>query len=185
MKKVFLALMLAVVSLSANAQFDKGTKYLNASLSGLSMSYSKDAKFKFGIEALGGYFIEDAWMLYGKVGYQHQNIKGDNNDKNNVQLGVGGRYYIKQNGLYIGCGLLVDHVSHAIPESYTELINGSEVTYTKMKNRTYFDLTPEIGYCFYLNHYVSIEPSVYYNMCLNHFSEGSEVGLKIGVGYYF
>lgn len=183
MKKIFLVALLALVSLGANAQFDKGTKYLNASLSGLSMSYSKDAKFKFGLEAQGGYFLEDAWMLYGRFGYQHQGVKGDNNDRNDLQLGVGGRYYIKQNGLYLGCGLMLDHASHVHPE-YT-VDNEGTVIGTKMANRNYFDLTPEIGYCFYLNHYVSIEPAIYYNLCLNHFSEGSEVGLKIGVGYYF
>lgn len=159
MKKIFMALLLAVVSLGANAQFDKGTKYLSASLSGLDMSYSKNAKFNLGLNALGGYFIEDAWMLYGKLGYDHSK------DFNDVNLGAGARYYIKQNGLYLGCGLQYEHIN--------------------VGNNNFIDLTPEIGYCFYLNHFVSIEPSVYYNMCLNEFGDGSKAGLKVGVGFYF
>ena len=46
-------------------------------------------------------------------------------------------------------------------------------------------LTPEVGYCFYVNNYLSIEPSVYCNLCFNRFSEGTEVGLKLGMGFYF
>ncbi len=183
MKKIFLVALLALVGVGAHAQFDKGTSYLNASLSGLSMSYSKDARFKMGLEAQGGYFLEDAWMLYGRFGFQHQTIKGPDNNRNDLEVGVGGRYYIKQNGLYLGCGLMLDHASHV------HLVYGYDATgtpsLTKMGNRNYLDLTPEIGYCFYLNHYVSIEPAIYYNLCLNHFSEGSEVGLKLGIGYYF
>ena len=50
-------------------------------------------------------------------------------------------------------------------------------------NNVYF--TPEVGYCFYLNDHVSIEPAVYVDMCLNHFKDFTKVGLRIGFGYYF
>jgi hypothetical protein len=46
-------------------------------------------------------------------------------------------------------------------------------------------LTPELGYCFYLNHYISVEPAVYYDMSFTDFSKKSEVGLKVGIGIYF
>lgn len=130
------------------------------------MSYSKDSKFSFGLDATAGYFLEDAWMVYGRFGYEHQYVKGPSNDVNNVNLGVGGRYYIRQNGLYLGMGLKYEH-----------LYNGEK--------RNNIDLTPEVGYCFYLNHYLSVEPAVYYDCCLNHFSEGSKVGLRVGFGFYF
>ena len=43
----------------------------------------------------------------------------------------------------------------------------------------------EIGYAFYLNHYLTVEPSVYYKMSMHDFSDNSSVGLRIGLGYYF
>jgi len=165
MKKAFLALLLAVVSLGASAQFEKGTKYVNLSMTGLDLSYSKNNKFHFGLEAQAGYYIANSWMPYARFGYSHQGMSGP--DLNTFDLGAGVRYSMQQNGLFMGCGLLYEF----------EGISG-------VKNN-YLCLTPEVGYCFYLNHYLSIEPAVYYNLCLNKFSDGSKVGLKIGFGYYF
>lgn len=165
MKRIFLALFVALVSVSAFAQFEKGTKYANTSLTGFDLSYMKN-NFHFGLDAKAGYFIEDAWMLYGQLGYNLQNIKGNGNDLNSLSIGVGGRYYIEQNGLYLNMGLKLDH----------------------QYNRTSFNnlyLTPEVGYCFYLNHYVSLEPALFYDLSINHFSEGSKVGVRLGVGFYF
>ena len=159
MKKFFFALLFAVVSMSASAQFERYTSYLNTSLTGLNLSYSKDQKVTFGLQATGGYFFEDAWMVYGRFGYEHQYKSIDN-----VKMGVGARYYIVQNGLYLNMGLQYEH---------------------REPKFNYVQLTPEVGYCFYLNHYVSIEPAVYYDLCLNKFSEGSTVGLKLGFGFYF
>ncbi len=133
MKKSFLALLFAVVSLSASAQFERYTSYLNTSLTGLDLSYSKDQKVTFGLQATGGYFFEDSWMVYGRLGY-------------------------------LNMGLQFEH---------------------REPKFNYVQLTPEVGYCFYLNHFVSIEPAVYYDLCLNKFSDGSTVGLKVGFGFYF
>lgn len=166
MKKLFLALLMAICATSASAQFMRDTKYLNVSTTGLGLSYQKN-HFNFGLEAKGGFFLEDAWMVYGQMGYDLQNVKGVGNDVNSFNIGVGGRYYIHQNGLYLNMGLKFDHA-----------MCGHHAT-------NYVDLTPEVGYCFYLNHYLSVEPAVYYDLCLNKFSEGSKVGLKVGFGYYF
>ena len=43
----------------------------------------------------------------------------------------------------------------------------------------------EVGYAFYLNHYLALEPSVYYKMSLHDFSGNSTVGLRVGLSYYF
>ena len=43
----------------------------------------------------------------------------------------------------------------------------------------------ELGYAFYLNHYITVEPALYYKMSLDDFSDKSTVGLKIGFGVYF
>ena len=133
MKKIFIALLLSAVSLGASAQFEKGTKYAGASLSGLGLSYSKAEDFRLGLQAVGGFFVADSWMVLGQFGWEH--LPGNNS----VNLGVAGRLYF----------------------------------------------TPEVGYCFYLNDHVSIEPAVYVDMCLNHFKDFTKVGLRIGFGYYF
>lgn len=198
MKKSVLALLLAVVSLSANAQFDKGTYYLNTSLTGLSMSYSKDSKFHLGFEATGGYFIDDCWMPYGRLGFNHQAENGP--DRNSFELGAGTRYYFKRTGIYLSGGLLYEFVSRPL----VNVITNNTVVYVDKDNPSvplYIDnniisqkvrernnnisIALEAGYCFYVNHYLSIEPAVFYNLCLNDFSDGSKVGLKIGLGFYF
>ena len=63
LRKGMLALLMVVTSLSASAQFEKYTSYLNTSLTGMGLSYSKDSKFKMGVQATGGYFVEDGWMI--------------------------------------------------------------------------------------------------------------------------
>lgn len=161
MKKIVIALLLATFTLGASAQFEKGTKYINASLSGFGLSYSKVPGFCMNIEAGGGYFIANDWMLKGLIGWDH---KGDENEFN---LGLGGRYYMKNNGFFFGGGLKYGLISPGVGTVHNAYI------------------TPEVGYCFYLNDHVSIEPSFYVDMCLNHFKDYTKVGLKISFGYYF
>lgn len=162
MKKIFLALFLTVISLSASAQFEQYTSYFNTSMTALNMHFNSKEKFNLGLDATGGVFVQDAWMIYGRVGYDHR----DSYDK--FSLGAGGRYYIEQNGLYMNLGLKYQYINTP--------------GYNKINN---IFLTPEVGYCFYLNHYVSLEPAVYYDISMNHFSDFSSVGLRIGFGFYF
>lgn len=158
MKKLMLSLLLLVMAVGANAQFNKKTKYISASATGFGMSYSSGEKFTMGLEFTGGYFIRDAWMVYGRLGYDHTRYT------DNFQLGAGGRYYFTQNGVYLGLGLQYAHATKSINNLH---------------------LTPEVGYAFYINRFLTIEPAVYYNMSLNDFSDGSKVGLKVGLGFYF
>ena len=51
MKKLALAICLLVVSIAAQAQFEKGKMILNPSVTGLDFSYSKNDKAKFGYGA--------------------------------------------------------------------------------------------------------------------------------------
>ncbi len=153
-----LSLLLLVMAVGANAQFNKKTKYISASATGFGMSYSSGEKFTMGLEFTGGYFIRDAWMIYGRLGYDHTRYT------DNFQLGAGGRYYFTQNGVYLGLGLQYAHATKSINNLH---------------------LTPEVGYAFYINRFLTIEPAVYYNMSLNDFSDGSKVGLKVGLGFYF
>ena len=163
MKKIFIALLIATFSLCASAQFEKGTKYFNASLSGFGLSYSKVPGFCMNLETAAGYFIADGWMLNGLIGWEHTG------GANQFNLGAGARYYMQENGIFFGGGM-----------KYGLNSAGGE---SEVMHNAY--LTPEVGYCFYLNNHVSIEPSVYVDMCLNHFKDYTKVGLKISFGYYF
>lgn len=158
MRKVMLSLLLLVMAVNAHAQFEKKTSYVSASATGLGLSYSSNEKFTLGLDLNGGYFIEKAWMLYGKVGYNHTRFT------DNFSMGIGGRYYFLQNGIYMGLGLQYEHA--------TKSINNLQ-------------LCPEVGYAFFINRFITIEPAVYYHMSLNDFSDGSKVGLKVGLGFYF
>ena len=190
LRKVLTMLLIAVSSMQASAQFEKYTSYLNTSLTGLGLSYSKDSRFKMGVQATGGYFVEDCWMLYGRFGFEHQGARGVMKNRNDLQIGVGGRYYIEQNGIFLGVGLAYQHATNVTFSQHESIIggtteNGPVEIYNYYGNRNYVHLTPEVGYCFYVNNYLSIEPSVYCNLCLNRFSEGTEIGLKLGMGFYF
>ena len=164
MKKSLLLLLLAVVSMSSFAQFEKGTKYVGASLTGLNLSYSSGEKFGLGLQATGGYFFADSWMAIGKLEYNHQWQSAPLNDINAVSVGAGARYYFQSNGIYLGAGLQYKHAA---------------------VNADYLQLPLEVGYCYYLNQYVSIEPAIYFEPCLNKFSDGTRVGFKLGLGFYF
>lgn len=159
MKKILLAAVLLFGAVAGKAQFEAGTKYVGMSVTNFGLAYNSEKKFHFGLEATGGYFLWDNIMLKGNLGYQHNRPHCDD-----ITVGLGGRYYFYQNGIFLGAGAEYCHET----KSYNDV-----------------RIPVEIGYCFYINHYVSIEPSLYYNMSLNDFSDKSTVGLKIGFGLYF
>lgn len=148
-----------VASLSAQAQFEKGKKYVNASLASAGLSYSDYTKFALGFSAEAGYFLKDDWMALAEVGFDYRN-----SNVQQVYVGAKGRYYIEQNGLFLGAGVRLLH---------------------EYKGHNDFQLTPEVGYCFFVNKHLTIEPVAYFDMSLSDFSHNSKVGLKIGLGYYF
>lgn len=158
MKKLLLFIVLLAGALSAHAQFDKGTKYVGTSLSGLGLSYSSSEKFRFGVEATAGYFVSDCLMLRGNISYDHTRKIND------VAVGAGARYYFDQCGVFMGAG--------------TEYVH-----FTPKSNDVQIPL--EVGYAFFINRFITIEPSVYYKMSLDSFSQKSTVGLRIGLGFYF
>ena len=163
LRKGMLVLLMAVTSLSASAQFEKYTSYLNTSLTGMGLSYSKDSKFKMGVQATGGYFVEDGWMIYGRLGYEHQGARGTMKNRNDLQVGVGGRYYIEQNGIYLGVNCKYVHAG----KKFNDVMPGVEV-----------------GYAFFLNDAVTVEPAIYYDQSFKNHKDYSTIGFKIGVGVY-
>ena len=157
-RTIAIAALLVTLFTGARAQFEAGTKYIGASLSGLSLQYSTNERLRLNVDAAGGIFAADGFLVFANIGYGHTRITDD------ITVGLNGRYYFTQNGIFIGAGAQYVH-------------------YTKSSNDLMVPV--EIGYAYYLNHYLTIEPSVYYKMSVHDFSDNSSVGLKIGLGYYF
>ncbi len=156
MKKVLVLMLMAVMTLGANAQFEKGTHYAGANLTGLGIGY-QNGNFAFGLSTDYGYYLADQWMIAGTVGYTYKNkVHG-------VQLKPYFRYTFEKIGLNLGCGLQYEHVG------------------TK---QDYVQLCPQVGYTFFINGKVSIEPALYADFCMNDFKNGTSAGLKIGIGLY-
>lgn len=148
-----------VVSLCASAQFQEGKGYLGASLTGLDLHYNGQDGFNVGIEGKAGYFPWDNIMVLASFDAVHD---GSKTVADHITVGVGGRYYITQNGLYLGAGVKLLHANH----SYNDLMPGAEV-----------------GYAFFINRSVTIEPALYYGQSFKK-SDYSTVGLKVGLGIY-
>lgn len=160
MKKTLITLFFALVGIgSASAQFEKGKYYLGATTNATGLSYSKNEKFGINLGVNGGYLFEDGWMLLTEVGFDYHN-----SDMQSLHAGLKCRYLIEQNGLFLQAGL---RFLHGAP-NYNDL-----------------QVTPELGYCFFLNRNLTIEPSLYYDVSTNKFSEYSKVGVKIGLAWYF
>ena len=95
MKKILTLLLLLVsFSIGARAQFEQDTHYVNASFSNFGINYNDRGGFRLGMNAEGGYFFEDNWMLHGTVGFNHYGYRS-----NEVNLGAGVRYYFSSNGI--------------------------------------------------------------------------------------
>lgn len=215
MKRLILttALILAIGT-AAHAQFTADTKYISASVTGLNMSYCKSSEFNFGLNAEGGYYFEDAWMARANFGYNHaKTLDGLSLGagvrysflQNGIFIGAGLEYAFDRytntttvlhqvnttttvtRPIFDDFGQLVfDDNGAPITETTTVPTTEEYVTVNKVSERVHNLRIPiEIGYTFYLNHYLAVEPAIYSKMSLNHFSEGSEFGLKIGLGFYF
>ena len=157
-KKIALLLMVFAVAISANAQFEKGKKYVGASLSGLNLSYNGSSKLNLGLQGQVGYCLLDNVIATANVGYQGN---GENPDE--LTLGVGGRYYILQNGIFLGANVQYLHAY----DNYNDVMPGVEV-----------------GYAFFINRFITIEPALYYQQSFKDHSNYSTVGLRIGLGIY-
>ena len=155
MKKITLFVVALMMSVAANAQFEKGKTYIEASLSSLDLS-SQAKKFHFGAKARMGYLFTDNLMALGEIGYNHLQDADDT-----FNLGAGARYYIVQNGLYMGAMLKYQHASG------------------------YNDFLPSVhvGYAFFLSRTVTVEPELYLDISTKS-SDYTNYGLGVGFGIY-
>lgn len=160
MKKLIFTLILVACGISsAFAQFEQGKKYLGISTNAAGISYSKTQKLGINAGVNAGYMFEEAWMLIGEAGFDYHN-----EDMQQLYAGAKCRYLIEQNGLFLQMGAKYVHEA----KSFNDV-----------------QVTPELGYCFFLNHYLTVEPSVYYDVSLSDFSDKSKFGVKIGLAWYF
>ena len=158
MKKIALFLVALMVSVAANAQFEQGKKYVSASLTGLNFSYSGSEKAHLGLEAKGGYMVMDNLMATALVDYDTQT-----DCPASVMIGAGARYYIVQNGIFLGAGVNFKHT-----EGYNDLLP-----------------TVHVGYAYFINGSVTIEPEIYYVQSIKNHKDFSKIGFMIGLGVYF
>ena len=166
MKKTIFTLLCAVMfTLAGNAQtyqgtpFGQGKYYASASLSGLDLTHSGSQDWNLNLSGKGGYLFTDNWMVTGQLGYGYHECAA-----NDFTLGAGLRYYIVQNGLYLGAGANYVHNNHDYDD---------------------FMPTVQLGYAYFLNRTVTIEPEIYYNQSLKSHSDYSGFGFRIGFGIYF
>ena len=157
MKKIALFVVALVMSVAANAQFEQGKGYLGASLTNVDLSYNGLNKGHFGLGAKAGYLIADDWMLLGQLDYQKTK-----DVPYSLTIGPGIRYYIQQNGLYMGASALFKHADD------------------------YNDFMPsiQIGYAFFISRTVTFEPEIYYEHSFKDHSNYSTAGIRLGVGVY-
>lgn len=161
MKKILVVISLLIVSLAANAQFERGKVLINTSLTGAGISYSSEEKGHFGIEATGGYFIFDNVALTSTFGMTL------NDGLDTYHFGLGGRYYFDNCGIFVGGGL-----------------KATDYNYKDASDVSDFALTAECGYAFFVSKNITIEPCAYYNLSLKN-SDYSKLGMKVGFSLYF
>ena len=160
MKKIAMFIIALAMSITANAQFEQGKIYVGASLTGLDLSYSGLDKLHLGLEAQGGYCGMDNSLLKANAAFEYS---GRENAPTDFIVGVGGRYYILQNGLYFGANAKLLHANH----NHNDIMPGIEV-----------------GYAFFVNRTVTIEPSIYYDQSFQKHSDYSKFGARLGIGVY-
>ena len=160
MKKLLVILVVALMPLVASAQFEQGKFYSGASLTGLNLSYSGAEKLSIGLQGQFGYFVADDVQIYATAGWQHA---GDNMKNDVVELGGGGRYYLIQNGIFLGANCKYVHGAGG----YNDVMPGVEV-----------------GYAFFISRTVTIEPVLYYQQSFNDHSDYSKLGFRLGFGIY-
>lgn len=156
-------MLLVMTALSAHAQFEKDVWYVNASLTGLDLSHSKNEGTNFGFALTGGAFVADnvAVLLNFKGNYVEHGM-------DETSIGAQGRYYFSSCGIYGGLGMAYKHLSCVGFKKESGLFDtGSRICF------------------FFLGRNVTIEPSVYYDLSFSDTSEFSKLGFKIGFGVYF
>jgi len=161
-RKLIVSMVLLVFTLAAQAQFEEGKWLITPSTTGLGFSYSGHEKTKVAFQMEAGSFLADNVALLINAGVDYTD-----NSTDLTTVGAGGRYYIASNGIYLGANLKYYRYDFAAGGRDNDASLGAEV-----------------GYAFFLNGKVTVEPAIYYNQSLTD-HDYNKVGLKIGFGFYF
>ncbi len=159
MKKILFTLAMLTMTMVAKAQFEAGKMYVNGSLTGLNLIFNGKEQGKFDVGAMGGYFVEDCWLVDVQASMHHPGKGG----RATLMGGVGGRYYVEENGIFLGVNAKL-----ILSKGHNDIMPGIEA-----------------GYCFFLNDKLTVEPSVYYDQSFRRHSDYSTVGVRISLGVYF
>ena len=160
MKKLLTVLTLAFACSTASfAQFEQGKKYLGADINGLGLSYSHESDVTLKLGGHAGYCVADNLLVIGHLGFDYTY-----KEVQTVSVGAKVRYFIADSGVFLGAG------SRFLRE---------------FSNNNDFQVTPEVGYCYFLNGHLAIQPSIYYDLSFSDFKEKSRIGFSLGLGWYF
>ena len=157
MKKVFTILLLFMATIGAQAQFESGKIYSSLSLDGIDFSYQSKDGFKIGVSGSAGVFVLDNWLAKTTLGYEHTK------HYDNLRVGLGVDHYFQRNGIFVGLGAEYNHFT---PKNNDILI------------------PVEVGYAFFINRFITIEPKFYFKPAIFDFKDNTQVGLSIGFGFY-
>jgi hypothetical protein len=164
-KLIFFVIFMILSSLGAKAQFEKSSWVVNPAITGLEYSYSDINKNHLGFNVQGGAFLIDDIVLMLK-------LRADwTREIDTYSVGVGGRYYFNRTGIYLGSGLYFTRRTYN---------NSREL----QGHKDEYGLDTEVGYAFFLNRAVTIDPGIYYDLSFKN-SSFSKLGLKVGFGFYF
>jgi hypothetical protein len=158
MKKVLLTVFAACLVFAASAQISKGTIMLSGSSNLNFISNNEDAgdDSNFTLSVKGGYFFID--NLAGGLNIYYD--KYSEADDATVGIGPFLRYYV-QGKIFIGAGF----------NSYSQGdFSGSQIPL-------------EVGYAWFLNDAVAIEPNLNYSIYGGDL-EGASFGLNVGISVY-
>ena len=166
MKKLFAAIAILSISLSASAQVvKKGTIVVNPTLTNVSYNSmtmttsidddeddtfsSSDKGTRMGFQVSGGYGLQDNLMLIASLGYQSGSSDGDS--INATTLAAGAKYYFTNNIYATGT---------------LNIANGT-LNYAKDETKvSATGLSLGAGYSYFLSPKVSIDPSINYSKSL-------------------
>ena len=156
MKKIAMMIVALAMTVAAQAQYTyqyKTTPYhsdkyfIGASLTGLDLSYSGSEKFKAGVAAQVGYMVFDNVLVMAEAGMNYSDEK-----LNSFNLAAGGRYYIEQNGIFLGAKLNYVHGYNSFFLSRTVTIEPSIYYNQSFKKHSDFsNVGFKIGFGIYLN----------------------------------
>ena len=158
MKKIVLVFAALLVSVASHAQFEADKLYVGASLSSLDLSYNGLQNGRIGVQGKVGYLFDDNMMLLSHLAYDKMK-----DVPFTLSWGLGGRYYMEQNGLFFGVSATYRHGGGG----YNDVLPGIQV-----------------GYSFFISRTVTIEPEIYYDQSFKNHSDYSTIGLRVGFGIY-